>query len=107
MRHVGSVHFNVHVPACVKHEDKWFIASCPLLDVHSQGRSEKESLANLAEAVHLFIESCYLRGTLDEVLAQSGFAPAEESEIVNIENGHMIDVSLPLLARNHAQARAC
>lgn len=107
MKRYGSVHFNVRVPACVKPEGTWFISSCPLLDVSSQGKTEEEALKNLAEALHLFFQSCYDRGTLDEVLKGSGFEPSDESELADINDGQMIDVSLPLLAKNYAQAHAC
>jgi predicted RNase H-like HicB family nuclease len=33
----------------VKREGGWFIASCPLLDVCSQGRTRGKALANLEE----------------------------------------------------------
>ncbi len=61
--------------ANVKQEGKWYIASCLPLDVHSQGHDEGEALRNLAEAIKLFVESCYERGTLDQVLKDCGFTP--------------------------------
>ena len=37
-------------------EDYWFIAQCAEIDVASQGRTEAEALANLREALELFLE---------------------------------------------------
>jgi predicted RNase H-like HicB family nuclease len=37
-------------------EDDRFIAQCAGVDVASQGRSEKEALENLREALELFLE---------------------------------------------------
>lgn len=49
-----------------------YVSHWPTLDVYSQGDTEREAAANLAEAVHLFIESCIERGTLKDVLAELG-----------------------------------
>jgi predicted RNase H-like HicB family nuclease len=37
-------------------EDGWFIAQCAQIDVASQGRTEDEALANLREALELYLE---------------------------------------------------
>ncbi len=51
---------------------KMILASCHILDIHSQGENEKKAKDNLSEAVYLFIASCYERGTLTEVLEECG-----------------------------------
>ncbi len=51
------------------------IASCPLLDVWTQGRGLEEAKKNIAEALNLFVISCLERGTLEAVLKECGFAP--------------------------------
>lgn len=67
--------FTVQLPAQVKKSGKWYISYCSILDVHSQGETEKKALDNLVEALRLFLVSCFERGTLDEVLADCGFKP--------------------------------
>jgi len=42
--------------AVVWREGKWFVAQCLEVDVASQGRTEKEALDNLREALELFFE---------------------------------------------------
>jgi predicted RNase H-like HicB family nuclease len=42
--------------ASVWQEDSWFIAQCLEVDIASQGKSEQEALANLAEALELYFE---------------------------------------------------
>ena len=42
--------------AIVHREGKWYVASSPETKVASQGRSVEEALANLEEAVELYIE---------------------------------------------------
>ena len=43
--------------AILEKEDDMYVALCPELDVASQGDSVEEALANLKEAVELFLES--------------------------------------------------
>ena len=43
--------------AILDQEEDLFVALCPELDVSSQGRSLPEALANLQEAVTLFLEA--------------------------------------------------
>ncbi|MEI8364689.1 MAG: type II toxin-antitoxin system HicB family antitoxin [archaeon] len=42
--------------AIITKEDKLYVALCPELNVVSQGITEKDALANLKEAVELFLE---------------------------------------------------
>jgi predicted RNase H-like HicB family nuclease len=63
------------LPFEIKKEDDWYIASCPVLDVHSQGKTEKQAKKNLVEALYLFLISCFQRGTIDDVLKECGFEP--------------------------------
>jgi predicted RNase H-like HicB family nuclease len=42
--------------AVIRKGEKFYVALCPELDVVSQGKTKKEALANLKEAVELYIE---------------------------------------------------
>ena len=42
--------------ATVTKEDNWYVAQCLEIDVASQGETEEEALANLAEALELHFE---------------------------------------------------
>jgi predicted RNase H-like HicB family nuclease len=42
--------------AVIRKGEKFFVALCPELDVVSQGKTEKDALKNLKEAVELYIE---------------------------------------------------
>ncbi len=70
------VKFSVTLPATVKKKGVYYISCCQLLDVMSQGKTEKIALNNLKEALSLFFISCFERGTLDEALKECGFTPA-------------------------------
>lgn len=42
--------------AIVWQEDKWFVSSCLEVEVASQGKTKKEALGNLEEALELYFE---------------------------------------------------
>jgi predicted RNase H-like HicB family nuclease len=99
-----QVSFSMKVPATVRQEGAQFYASCDILDVHSQGDSEKQALDNLVEALQLFVETCYQQGTLEKVLKAQGFVPGDFDE--QVIGGHAVEVPLALIARQHAAAHA-
>lgn len=95
----------MRVPANIRKEGEWFYSSCPALDVHSQGRTEKEAIKNLIEALQLFVETCYEQGTFEQMLREQGFVPEHNS--IGIEAERMVNVPLPLIVRQHAEAVSC
>ena len=42
--------------ATISREGRWYVAQCLEIDVASQGESEDEALANLREALELYLE---------------------------------------------------
>jgi len=46
----------LRLTAIIEREDDGFVATCPELDVASQGQSIEEARANLVEALTLFFE---------------------------------------------------
>lgn len=42
--------------AVIHKEGDWFVSLCPELDVASQGKTIEEAIANLKEAVSLYLE---------------------------------------------------
>ena len=90
-----QVMFTLQIPVEVKREGKWFVSRTPALDVYSQGPSEKKAIQNLVEAVRLFLSSCFERGTLDQVLKESGFRPSRSSHPSRRKKGKLVDVPLP------------
>jgi predicted RNase H-like HicB family nuclease len=45
----------VPVPILLTKEGKWFVASCPILDIATQGRTEKEVKENLTDLINEFL----------------------------------------------------
>jgi predicted RNase H-like HicB family nuclease len=39
-------------PIIITRENKWFVASCPLLDIATQGKTEKEVKENMADLIN-------------------------------------------------------
>jgi len=87
----NQIGFSARLPFVVKKRQKWYLSSCPLLDVHSQGPTREEAIDNLKEALSLFLTSCFERGTLDKVLKQCGFvgAHAEKQIQSNLRSANM------------------
>ena len=104
--HRQRISFSIGVPVDVFQEDGSYVALCAPLDLASQGDTPEEARANCREALKLFITSCYVRGTLDQVLLEAGFRPDPETsgQPVADETGDTINVPISLVA--HAQAIA-
>ncbi|MDR2160687.1 MAG: type II toxin-antitoxin system HicB family antitoxin [Desulfovibrio sp.] len=60
------------VEAHFKSSGKYWLASCPNLDITTQGGTFERAEQNLREALWLFVESCIRRGTLERALAELG-----------------------------------
>lgn len=91
------VEIKMKVPILVEKDEPGYISRCPPLDICSQGKTKKQAKENLTEAMQLFIESCFERGTLDSVLKDCGLARDGE----NIPIPKDVDstyINLPLVA---------
>lgn len=98
----GRLEFKVTVSVRVHEADGVHVASCPALDVVSQGESHADALTNLSQAIQLFLKTCYEMGTLDDVLREAEFEPAKPAP--RPARGETLDIPLPLLARRrHAE----
>ncbi len=95
---------NLKVPFVIHKKKKWFVASCPVLDVHSQGETEEQAKKNLGEALYLFFVSCFERGTLDEVLKKCGFKVQHEirkKTLSLMRKESFINVPIPFYIPGH------
>jgi predicted RNase H-like HicB family nuclease len=57
----------------LKHENGWYVAYCPPLDITTQGKTEAEAQKNLIEAAELFVVSCFERGTFEQAMRELGW----------------------------------
>lgn len=100
-------HFTLLLPAVFHEEGDWVVACFPNLDVSSQGRTREEAAGNLIEAAQLFLESCFERNVLDEVLKDCGFAITHGRPQSVPAGGDHLTVPVELLAaRNGSEACA-
>jgi len=60
---------SIQLSATLWKEDSIFIAKCAELDVASDGKTPDEALANLKEALELWIENAKTSGILDDYSA--------------------------------------
>jgi predicted RNase H-like HicB family nuclease len=96
MTHNIQIHFKL--PYRLKRAGKWIVASCPPLDVHSQGKTDAQAKKNLIEALSLFLESCHERGTLDAVLKECGFETPTFPTKLTAPKKKYVEVPLHLVA---------
>ncbi len=94
------VHFTAKLPVELTKRKKWVVATCPVLDLHSQGKTERKAKKNLSDALSLFFVSCFERGTLDAVLKQCGFkahTPTIHVKRPVVSKEDYINVPIPFL----------
>jgi len=48
---------SLQLTAIIEREDDWYVATCPELDIASQGETIEDARSNLLEAVELFFEA--------------------------------------------------
>ncbi len=106
-----KVEFNVKLPFRITKRARWFLASCPILDIHSQGETLEKAKKNLVEATSLFLISCFERGTLDEVLKKCGFTPIHQipglsKTMPTMGHENYISVPIPFLVDSGTECRA-
>ena len=104
-----KIKIDIRLPVRIEQKEKWYVSSCPVLDVFSQGSNPKEARDNLIEAVTLFLVTCLEHGTLETVLRECGFdtvsgSITEASGPAEDKNEYM-DIPLYLLSNPSGQAR--
>ncbi len=90
--------FTVKLPVKFIKKRKWYVATCPALDVVTQGETKKKAKENLAEALLLFMETCLENGTLDTVLKQCGFRPAKRKLKKLARPPEYLNIPIPLIS---------
>jgi len=95
-----EITMTVKLPIKIVKKRKWYVASCPILDVVSQGETEVKAKSNLRAALFVFFVSCIERGTLHQVLKECGFesisTPTKPKSIIP-DKQEYIKVPLELL----------
>lgn len=95
----NRVEFYAQLPFRIQKREKWYLASCLILDIHSQGSTPKKAEKNLVEALSLFLVSCFERGVLDQVLKECGFKSALHKKLPGYRK--TVHVPIPLAVDTH------
>lgn len=62
----------VSLPVMISKEGKWFVAACPLLDIATQGRTEKEAKENMQDLIkEFFADPDTKKPSLEEISSAS------------------------------------
>jgi predicted RNase H-like HicB family nuclease len=106
------VEFTLKLPVKFTKKRKWYVASCPVLNIVSQGETKKKARDNLFEALVLFLETCFDMGTLDDALLECGLRPAKNRIRKPLKSQEYMNVPLNLIAtpgngKSCHQSRTC
>ncbi len=101
----AQIRLEMRLPFLIVKKEKWYVSSCPILDVFSQGATEQDAKKNLIEALTLFLTSCFEHGTLEAVLKQCGFQRAIGGPFIppKSEYKDYVDIPLHLLSSESGQ----
>ena len=86
---MSSLNF-LQIEVNFKPSGQYWIASCPALGVVTQGESFEGAQKNLEEALIIFIESCLKRGTLEQVLNESGYKNFEIKKFIERAHDYLL-----------------
>ena len=75
MKVASAINLTFYLTCSIKKEGDWYVSECLGLPVTSQGETDAKAMANLMEAIRLFVDSCIARGTLREVLLKYHWRP--------------------------------
>lgn len=112
MRKTLAIEMQVRVPIKFKVYKRYVVASCPALDVCSQGDSVETAKDALGEALTAFLASCLERGVLGDVLKDCGFKavnkPKKNAKTPAASSEDYLNIPLHLLSEqgnnNHCHA---
>lgn len=94
----ATVTFTVSFPIEVKKEVRYYLASCPTLDVWACGKTQLSAVKSLKDIMQLFLTHCFDHGTLEMVLKGCGFTSLKKSLCRDTARRlNEIDVPLPFV----------
>jgi predicted RNase H-like HicB family nuclease len=84
-------------------EGRTFVAHALELDVSSCGGTRQKAVANLKEAVRLFLEEAEKLGTLEQILEEAGYSKTRQKlaspKFISVQR-----MTLPLPSLTHVKA---
>lgn len=79
MEFMKKVSFRANLPVLFFREKNEFVAYAPALDLSTSGKTLKEAQKSFGEAARIFVEECYKKGTLGQVLRELGWEKKKDS----------------------------
>jgi len=70
---MSKMQIDIKLPIKIEKKEKWYVSSCDILDMYSQGDTENEARNNIIEVLTIFLQTCIEHGTLEAVLKDCGF----------------------------------
>jgi len=70
---MSKMQIDIKLPIIIEKKEKWYVSSCHILDMYSQGDTENEAKNNIIEALTIFLQTCIEHGTIEAVLKDCGF----------------------------------
>jgi len=87
----------------IHHEDGWYFAECPELEIMDQGRTQREAIENLQKMVMATLLEAVETRNLDAMLLELGFRKTAihqgkqfKSTISSYEDMHPLKMQVPL-----------
>jgi len=100
----ATVNFELNVPFRVSTHPDRVVAHCGILDVVAEGPTRETAIERLVEALQLFVETCYISGTLETVLKDAGFVQGGPDD--DLPDAEQLKVPFSLVAqRGRGEAR--
>lgn len=94
----ATVTFTVSFPMEVKKAVRYYLASCPTLDVWACGKTQQSAVGSLKDTLQLFLTYCFDHGTLEMVLKGCGFTSLKKSPCQDSARRlNEIDIPLPFV----------
>ncbi|OHA47587.1 MAG: hypothetical protein A2541_02150 [Candidatus Taylorbacteria bacterium RIFOXYD2_FULL_36_9] len=88
-----------NLPITIMKQSKSFVAYCPILDISTAGKSEKDVKTKFVELVSIFIEELVEAGTLTEVLSELGWKKSQNKWTPpKVLNSKFVSIRSPLFA---------
>ena len=88
-----------NLPITIMKQNKSFVAYCPILDLSTAGKSEKDVKNKFVEMVSLFVEELVEAGTLSQVLSELGWKKLQNKWTPpKVLNSQFVSIKSPLFA---------
>jgi predicted RNase H-like HicB family nuclease len=91
-----KVQVSFTLPITIEKKGEWFIATCSVFDVVTQGETWESAKTNCEDALVFFLQSCIKRGTIFQVLQDSGFVEDRDAPPDEPADENSVQVHIPL-----------